>query len=165
MLLSSFNYFQISQNMQSEDPNSDDDFISTKSFPINDVPKSGDSYTNLQTHCVAFSVLMYFKMTQRMIRRKQVSFWFAFAVYPCNFLSILSVYVYQVLWHFFLGKNFSLKFFFSNEKQKNISTFVFYRFSQINIFQLYYAHVTSVRFEHSVCCEPLLASFLHIPKV
>ena len=60
--------------MQSEDPNSDDDFISTKSFPINDVPKSGDSYTDLQTHCVAFSVLMYFKMTQRMIRRKQVSF-------------------------------------------------------------------------------------------
>ena len=32
-------------------------------------------------------------------------------------------------------------------------------------FQLYYAYVTSVGFEHSVCREPLLASFLYIPNV
>ena len=131
----------------------------------------------MQAHCVAFSVLMYFKMTLRMMKENKLFFWFAFAVYPYNFLFILSVYIYQVLRHSFLGKklylkeaNFSLKFFFSNEKQlhlylKYISTFVFYIFSQIDIFQLYYAHVTSVRFEHSVRCEPLLASFLYIPNV
>ena len=39
-----------------EDPSSDDDFISTKSFRTNDVPKSTDGNTDLQAHCVAFSV-------------------------------------------------------------------------------------------------------------
>ena len=141
-----------------------------KSFGTNDVPKSTNGNTELQAQCVAFSVLTYFKRTLTMMKRKQIDFWFAFAVYPYNFLFILSVYIYQVLWHSFLGKNFSLKFFFSNKKQlhlylKNISTFAFYRFSQIDIFQLYYAHVTSVRFEHSECREPLLASFLYIPNV
>ena len=40
-----------------EDPSSDDDFISAKSFRTNDVPKSTDGNTDLQAHCVAFSVL------------------------------------------------------------------------------------------------------------
>ena len=43
--------------------------------------------------------------------------------------------------------------------------YVYYVYSQKDIFQLYYAHVTSVGFEHSVCREPLLTSFLYIPNV
>ena len=176
VLLSAPLFFQLFSDIakqksnSSEDPNSDDNFFSTKSFRTNDFPKSTDGNTDLQSYCVSFLVLMYFKMTLRMMKRKQVVFWFAFAVYPYNFLFILSDYIYQVFWHSFLGKNFSLKFFFSNEKQlhlylKSISAFFFYSFSQIDLFQLYYAHVTSVRFEHSVCREPLLASFLYIPNV
>ena len=80
VLLSAPLFFQLFSDIakqksnSSEDPNSDDDFISTKSFRTNDVPKSTNGNTDLQAHCVAFSVLMYFKMTLRMMKRKQVVF-------------------------------------------------------------------------------------------
>ena len=45
------------KSTSSEDPSSDDDFIATKSFRTNDVLKSTDGNTDLQAHCVAFSVL------------------------------------------------------------------------------------------------------------
>ena len=58
----------------SEEPNSDDDFISMESFRTNDLPKSTNGNKDLQAHCVVFSVLMYFKMTLIMTKRKQVVF-------------------------------------------------------------------------------------------
>ena len=57
-------------------------------------------------------MLIYFKMTLRMMKRKQAVFWFAFAVYPYNFIFfvILSVYIISTaLIHSLLGKHFSLK--------------------------------------------------------
>ena len=63
VLLSTLLFFQLLSDIakqksnSSEDPTSDDDFISTKSSRTNDVPKSADGNTDLQAHCVAFSVL------------------------------------------------------------------------------------------------------------
>ena len=63
VLLSTLLFFQLVSDIvrqksnSSEDPNSDDEFISTESFPTNDVPKSTDGNTHLQVHCVASSVL------------------------------------------------------------------------------------------------------------
>ena len=63
VLLSTLLFFQLVSDIarqksnSSEDPNSDDEFISMEPFPTNDVPKSTDGNTNLQAHCVAFSVL------------------------------------------------------------------------------------------------------------
>ena len=80
VLLGAHLFFQLFSDIakqksnSSEDPNSDDDFISTKSFRTNDVPKSTNGNTDLQAHFVALSVLMYFKTTLRMMKRKQVVF-------------------------------------------------------------------------------------------
>ena len=63
VLLSTLLFFQLISDIakqkwnSSEDPNSDDDFISTESFRTNDVPKSTNGNTDLRVHCVAFSVL------------------------------------------------------------------------------------------------------------
>ena len=63
VLLSTLLFFQLlsdiakQKSSSSEDLTSDDDFISTKSSRTNDVPKSADGDTDLQAHCVAFSVL------------------------------------------------------------------------------------------------------------
>ena len=63
VLLSTLLFFQLLSDIakqksnSSKDPSSDDDFILTKSFRTNDVPKSTDGNTDLQAHCVAFSVL------------------------------------------------------------------------------------------------------------
>ena len=63
VLLSTLLFFQLlsdiakQKSKSSEDPSSDDGFISTKSFRTNDVPKSTDGNTDFQAHCVAFSVL------------------------------------------------------------------------------------------------------------
>ena len=54
----------------SEEPNSDDDSVSTESFCTNDVPKSTNDNANLQAHCALFSVIMQFKMTLRMMKKK-----------------------------------------------------------------------------------------------
>ena len=74
LFLKLFSYIAKQKPNSCDNPNGDDDFISTKSFHTNDVPKSTNGNTNLQVHCVAFSVLMYFKMTLRMMKRKQVVF-------------------------------------------------------------------------------------------
>ena len=63
VLLSTLLFFQLLSDIakqksnSSEDPSSDDDFISTKSFRTSDVPKSADGNTDVHAHCVAFLVL------------------------------------------------------------------------------------------------------------
>ena len=67
-------------------------------------------------------------------------------------LKVYFTNLYPQLW-IHIVEVYRIKATTENEKQnlylKNISTFVFYRFSQIDIFQLYYTHVTSLGFEHS----------------
>ena len=58
----------------SEEPNSDDDSVSTESFRTNDVPKSTNDNANLQAHWALLSVTVYFKMILRMMKRKQINF-------------------------------------------------------------------------------------------
>ena len=63
VLLSTLLFFQLISDIakqtsnSSEDPKSDDELISTEAFRTNDFPKSTDGNTDLQTHCVASSVL------------------------------------------------------------------------------------------------------------
>ena len=63
VLLRTLLFFQLLSNIvkqksqSNEDTSSDDDSVSTKSFRTNEVPKSTDGNTDLQAHCVAFSVL------------------------------------------------------------------------------------------------------------
>ena len=73
VLLSTLLFFQFLSDIakqksnSSEDPSSDDDFVSMKSFRTNDVPKSTAGNTDLQAHCIAFQcyLLMYFKMNDK----------------------------------------------------------------------------------------------------
>ena len=112
VLLSTLLFFQLlsdiakQESNSSKDPSSDDDFISTKSFRTNDVPKSTMVIptcrrTASRSQCY---LLLYFKMNDE----KQTS---CFLICFCcislqiSFFFTLNVYIY----HSFSGKNFSLK--------------------------------------------------------